>query len=190
MKDTARLTDHPRDGAFALLHIGPAHAATMGRFAPARWSADLKAFILHIDQADAIVRYLAIHDVAVADDRGRPDDSDRPHGPLPECAICQQPARRDHEPERCPNCGEPWTSVVFTETKGFDWRPDPRICSSCGTENRLAFPRCHSCGAELPALRPTALRPPAARPHLDDPQPIGEAIAEWIDGQQPDEEAS
>jgi len=196
---TARLTKHPSDPRFALLHIGPTHAQTMGRFAPARWAPDLKAFWVKDDQVDALVRFLGIQGITVADDRAMPvqgagrgcrvcgQTHEPATGPLPECSNpdCRQPANRYHPPTHCPACGQPWEAVIYAEGKSHDWRPDPRTCPNCGTKNLLAFAYCHTCGAELPALRPSAARPAESRPHLDNPQPIGEAITEWVEGQQP-----
>jgi len=182
MADTARLTRHPRDETSALLNIGPAHAKTMGLFAPARWASDLKAYLVNDENVDSLIRFLALQGVHVTDDRSRGGGDAL--GPLPECANCGQPAKRDREPEHCPDCGKPWQSVVFTQTRGFDWRPDPRTCTVCLTEQRGTFRFCQQCGAVMPD--PVhVVKPTPEREHLDDPQPIGEAVEEWVEQNHP-----
>lgn len=174
-----RLTSHGSDREVVLLHTPPDLAEQMGTFEPARWSPDLRAYLLHHEQIKALFRFARFHDLHVVDERRRDDSAPRP---LPvECASCGQPGRLTHPPTRCPSCGEPWRPVSPPGYSSIHHRTT-RPCPSCHEPQSGRFPYCASCGGRMPST-PTAnqhkaFRRPEAREHLGEPVPLADLVEE------------
>jgi hypothetical protein len=106
------------------LHTDPADSQTMGRFGPARWSPEARAYLLTLDVLPEFERFAGVHGLVIVDERTRAADAPPAtgsfRGPLPECRECGQPARRADAPylRTCPACQSPWVPVIHVD----DWR--------------------------------------------------------------------
>lgn len=180
MTTLIRLTRHPSDAEIVLAQTPPDWNAVMGRFAPARYAPDLRAYLIHRERIPAFARFVGIEGARLVDERTAP-----PSGPPtakrsgPECANCGQAGSSTNPPKMCPSCGQPWVEIYFHERIAEARRVE---CPRCGARNRGHFPFCAGCGGALTV--PTAVRPPAVVvPVTDrggDPKPLAAVVAETM----------
>lgn len=181
----AYLTSHTHDPNTLVLHTPPGLATDMGRFEPARYDAELRAYLVHTDHHDALHRFATSIGLHITDNRIRPPTAPGPPRPrMPECTHCAQPARHDTHPNRCPNCGQPWQPTYPPDHHaGHGVTQD---CPACGRTQHGRFAHCGRCGAAIPDEPPTRRRT-APRPTLPDPLPLAQTIddlAEHLDHDQ------
>lgn len=112
----------PADSDLVYLCTDPSMSAVMGGFGPARYvgrNPPVKdaGYVIHSDDLPRFTVYCANRSVRIVDTREReatPEPRRRPawaERPLPECRECGQPRARYAQPDRCPQCGEPWVEV-------------------------------------------------------------------------------
>lgn len=179
MTTLIRLMRHPSDAEIVLAQTPPDWNSVMGRFAPARYAPDLRAYLIHRERVPAFARFVGIEGGRLVDERvaapsGPP--TAKPSGP--ECANCGQPGSFEHPPKMCPSCGQPWTVVYIHERAAAARRVD---CPRCGAKNRGHFPFCAGCGGALSV--PAAVRAPAVVPVVGrggDPKALAEVVAETM----------
>ena len=175
------IRNHDRDPNLAYLDTPPTLASTMGRFRPARFVGERNgSYVVRLDQLATFERFSATSGIILLDKRGALA-IDRPYGrehPLPECALCGQPAKRGASFAYCPECGEEWHPVEPVPIADAESRTIE--CGSCGRRQTRGFAHCGHCGRELdpdpddpdPFLRR------GAGVKLDEPLPIAAIIQE------------
>lgn len=168
-----RITKHPHDADIVLLATPPEMNTDMGRFEPARYAPELRAYLIHRDTVEALRKFAKHVNAHVIDER-------RTEGArtlLHECGNCAQPGSTSRPPQFCPSCGEPWRPVTFEEQL-----PDAvhGTCSRCSNRQSGRFPRCSRCGGEM-TYEPRGKRVVLPRPKLADPMPLSEALQETLD---------
>jgi hypothetical protein len=172
-----RIKRHPTDRDVFLAHVSPDDAVTMGRFAPARFAHEHKAFLIHADLLGQFATFARVHHWKVVDERKGPQTQTHaiPQA-APECANCGQPARSTTQPKTCPACGQSWVPVVYRATvPGANRTP----CPKCSNKQTGRFKFCGRCGERMvypePSEVPDFIRP---RVKLSDPQPLGDAVSD------------
>lgn len=174
MTHLARLGSHPTDPQILVIHTPPDLATAMGNFGPARFSPDLRGYLVHQDHVQALYRWARSASVELVDERRRNGKATPGH----ECANCHQPGSVARPPRICPACGQPWTPITYAEAA-------PQVtateCLSCGHAQTGRFPFCASCGAKMTYTnaQPAQAKPviPATpRVTLQDPIPLGTAL--------------
>jgi hypothetical protein len=175
------IRNHDRDPNLAYLDTPPTLSSTMGRFRPARFvGARNGAYVVRLDQLAAFERFAATSGIVLLDKRGALA-TDRPYGrehPLPECALCGQPAKRGARFRYCPACGEEWHPIEPVPVADADALTIQ--CESCGRRQTRGFAHCGHCGVELdadPEDPDPFLRGPR-RERLDEPVAIGAVLQE------------
>lgn len=112
-----KIRRHLRHTGIVVVSVPEDGNALMGRFGPARLSPSDRGYLVPDEQVDALLRFLARHDVRVLDERDAPvtDTAPAKYDPLPECSSCGVPvARRLVDDLRdCPHCGIPWRPYRF-----------------------------------------------------------------------------
>jgi hypothetical protein len=179
-----RVRRHDRHGGLVLLDSAPQLAETMGRFPAARYVGHRRgAYELPTALLGDLEAFARVHDVLLIDDRDAPEpaaSSTRVVGharPVPECAACGQPARRDRQPDHCPACGATWRAL---EHQAHVEAEDREQCARCLAMQPHGFDYCQRCGTALThQARPPAVVA-APRQHLTDPLPIGAAVDELL----------
>lgn len=174
MTEVARIVRHPSDRDVVLLHTPHGLSNDMGRFAPARYSQEHRAYVLHNEHIPALYRFARTISLHVVDER-RATAGYRTQ-PV-ECASCQQPGSLGKPPKVCPSCGETWVPVpppIKEEAKG---RTE---CGKCRHRQDGRFPFCSSCGARM-TYRPAAAAPALVVPlderrKLRDPEPLARTL--------------
>lgn len=180
MSTIIRLTRHPNDPLVLLAHTPPEWSTAMGRFAPARWAAEHRAYLVHRELAHAFANFVRIEGGRVVD-----ESRATPAGPTvsgsrvagPECANCGQPGSTSSRLKVCPACGQPWVPVIH-QSAAIGAARTP--CPSCGHKQAGRFPHCGRCGTAMVYPEPRSRPPvvPATRQRLDDPQPLAAVISE------------
>lgn len=171
MTEIARVTRHPVDRDIVLLHPPPDMFNEFGRFGPARYSQDHKAFLLHNEHIPALYRFARTISLHVVDERVKSSPGSRTQ-PV-ECSFCQQPGSMGRPPKSCPACGEPWVPTpppVSEESKGR------YECASCHHRQGGRFPFCASCGAKMTYHRPEPRQAVEPRRRLKDPEPLSASV--------------
>jgi len=184
-----RIRLHAEQPSMVLLDTAPQLADTMGRFPAARYvGARRGAYALPAALLDELATFARVHDVLLIDERASAatDTGSRVVGharPLPECASCGQPARRDRQPEHCPACGSKWRAV---EHEPYSENESREQCARCLARQPYGFDYCQRCGTPIDhdtqPGRPVPI-PDAPRVQLDDPLPIGAAVDELLAAQ-------
>lgn len=177
-----RITTHTTRGVL-VAHTPPAMAELMGKFEPARRSAESGGYLLPAKMLEQFLRFLDFHDVAHVDERteAKPE-VEKFVGPLPECAECGQPASRQAalSLNRCPACGAVWRPVVHNPEQGG--LVAPRVeCPVCGRRQKAGFAFCGGCGtpaAAAPRGAPRPVLPEVERERLEEPMTVGQVMAE------------
>jgi hypothetical protein len=172
-----RIRLHPDDPRLVLLDTPPQLATTMGRFEPARFVGMRNgAYMLPADLLDSLTTFARHHDVLLTDERATSTTgSERgrvvgPARPLPQCANCAQPTRRDHQPAYCASCGHPWQPI---EHQGHAGDRDREHCTTCGATQSPGFGYCQRCGTTMTHTPAPPPMPATPRKRLEDPLPIG-----------------
>lgn len=122
MSHLVTMRQDPREPDFIYLCTDPGMASVMGGFGPARYVGNAPpvkdaSYVIQRDDLPRFVVYCANRSVRILDRREAETSSarrDRPpwaERPLPECRECGQPRARYAQPDRCPQCGEPWVEV-------------------------------------------------------------------------------
>jgi hypothetical protein len=177
VSDLIRLTAHPADENVVVLDV-PQHLNPRMRQLPARLSTELHGFLLHVDALPALANWARHNHVHVADDRGvhgkQPTPTAGSRRSAPECASCAQPAPMSRPTKVCPACGEPWKPVVFRLSNNEASRT---ACPSCKHEQTGRFAFCERCGTRMAYDKPVP-RFTTQREHLDQPQSLGDALAD------------
>jgi hypothetical protein len=186
-----RVRLHPDDERLVMLDTPPQLAQTMGRFEPARF-VGLRggAYVMPTDMLDHFASFARLHDVLLIDERSSVATDTGSGGrvvgharPLPECAQCGQPARRDRQPDYCPSCGWTWAAVEHEPYREDEQREQ---CTRCLARQPFGFEFCQRCGTEIDhAVQPGRVVPVADAPRvqLEDPLPIGAAVDELLQQQ-------
>jgi len=174
------IRDHPDRPDLVLLDTPPELAPIMGRFQPARYAGLAHgAYILPVDQLGNLETFTRANHLGTIDDRGRdPRTTPTPGAlnPLPECATCGQPSKRERPVRYCPACGALWHPVYPRQLT----RELAEItCQTCSTVQRSGFPRCLNCGELLPN-EPKPRQTLATRQQLADPLPLAVTIDETL----------
>lgn len=168
-----RITRHPHDPDIVMLNTPPDMSQEMGRFQPARYAPELRAYLTHRDTIDALHRFAKHADAHVVDERRAEGAQTLAH----ECRHCQQPGSTTRPPAFCPACGEPWEPVTFEEQSPGAVHG---TCSRCGERQSGRFPRCSRCGGQMtyePRGKPLVL----PRTKLEDPMPLSQALEETVE---------
>lgn len=177
-----RINRHPRDTDIIMLATPPDLAEQMGRFEPARYSRDDRAYLIHRNDLDPFKRYAKHIGAHVIDER-------RPTGPkrdAHECGNCGQPGSTERAPRYCPSCGQDWQPVTYEDVSPTVSRG---TCVACGHMQGARFPHCSRCGGQMSYPEaPTRLVIPRAK--LEDPMPLGDVLAETVDQLAPTEETA
>lgn len=177
-----RIENHPTDGEYLVLHTPPEFAHAMGRFAAARRSRKLNAYVIRADLLDQLRTFARHENASILDERDRGEEAFS--GPLPECRSCGMPARRKASQmlNRCVWCGDAWHPVIV-ETPGFTTVLRHQ-CEACGHRQGVAGRFCGDCGAQMPLWPPPDLAQRHAAEHAkaaaararQDPLPIGNLL--------------
>lgn len=171
MTELARITKHPTDRDVVLVHMPYELRNEMGRFLPARYSSEHKAYIMHGEHIAAFYRFARTISLHVTDERRVTAG----YRTMPvECESCGQGGSLRRPPKMCPACGQPWTPSnppVKEEALGR------HECPSCRHRQRGRFPFCAECGGRMDYTRDTGdarvVPLDQSRPRLRDPIPLG-----------------
>ena len=174
MTEIARITRHPVDRDVVLLVPPPDMFNEFGRFGPARYSQEHRAFLLHHEHIPALYRFARTISLHVVDERVKSAPGNRT---LPvECSFCQQPGSMGKPPKTCPACGEPWVPTpppVKEEAKGR------HECGKCRHRQGGRFPYCASCGEPMRYPKPSPRPVVEARPRLREPVSLESELARY-----------
>jgi hypothetical protein len=118
----ATLRLHPTDPNLVILAVPADLNSTIGRFEPARLSTQHKGYLVHNDHLDALGRFLALQNVAVADER----------------ALASQPTTTPAAWTRRPNMVLKCFACGYTQRDGPYGTCQAEECGNCNT--------CHNCG--------------------------------------------
>lgn len=166
-----RLSTHPTDPDIVVLNTPPDLAQQMGRFEPARYDPDRRAYLAHRDTLDALASFARTVNAHVVDERRKPAGTN----PIHECGECGQPGSAAHPPRYCPACGSDWRPVTIEDIQ-------PTVaygtCRGCGRQQIRRFPHCTHCGGAMAYATPE--KRVIARPKRANPIPLGEALAETM----------
>lgn len=171
---TATISSHPSDENILMLRTPHDHAAEMGRFEPARYDSTSRAYLVHVDHLEPLRRFAKRIGMYLVDQRAQAEGE---RTLMPECRNCGQPAKLGHEPIRCPDCGEVWSSRFMD---GLDNRRGLTQTCPIGHTQLGAFPYCGTCGARIPPPEKTG-PPVVLRQQLADPKPLAEVVVETVD---------
>lgn len=183
-----RIAKHKTVPTIAVVTAGPELAAEMGRFAFARWQAQHKAFWVEEQHLETMTRILSRDGHTVIDER-HTGTEEKFSGPLPECRSCGAPASRKASLtlNGCTACGDVWHPVQYQAPGSVSTRAE---CPACSHRQGAGANFCGNCRAKMPPWPPplvgdavdkhVALAAAAAahRTVLQDPLPIGQAIAD------------
>lgn len=183
---TAVIKKHPSTDDVVLVELPPDLLATIKSQVdapPMWWPPNRKAWQIHVDAVEVLIRILTRTGVVLVDER-EPDASvstgPMRHRPLPECRNCQTPVRRGSQPAYCAGCGQPADLLELTVDEVTGARASSE-CFRCGRTQPGAFPFCTKCGATMPSREAMTVRAPRstpARPQLEDPVAVGEAMSQ------------
>jgi len=180
-----RIENHPTERDYLLAFTPPEMAHTMGRFGAANRSKKLNAYVVRAEHLDQLRTFARHEGASVLDERDAPDVK-KYSGPLPECRSCGAPASRKASMalNGCTKCGDVWHPVAYEAPGSVNTRVECRVC---GHRQGIGGRFCGNCRAAMPPWPPpgdvdahVALARKAAggRDVLQDPLPVGQAIAE------------
>lgn len=144
MSSIIRVTRHPSDPDVVLVHTPPGLANELGRFEPARYAAEHRAYVMHGDHMAALYRFARTITCHVVDERVTRGSG--PGTPPRECAGCGQPGSMGKPPKVCPACGVGW---VPTPPPVTAVRAPMTECRACGHRQTGRFPFCSACGGQM-----------------------------------------
>lgn len=173
MTEVARIVRHPSDRDVVLLHVPIRMNNELGRFEPARFSEQHRAFVLHNEHIPALYRFARTISLHVVDER-RAVAGYRTQ-PM-ECSNCHQPGSLGRPPKVCPSCGQTWVPVpppIKEEARG---RTE---CEKCRHRQDGRFPFCSSCGARMTykAAAPAPVIELESRRKLREPEALAVTLA-------------
>lgn len=176
MTQTATLHAHPSDPDILVLKTPHELASEMGRAAFARYDADMRAYLLHIDHLDALRKFAKMVNLYLIDQRQAPPGEQTR---APECKHCGQPAALMSQPNRCPACGKPWDPVFVGSDNPLS--PLKKACVRCDHRQLRSFAYCSQCGEVMPPDEDVLVRRlPIPRTNLADPMPLSDAVREVV----------
>lgn len=174
MTTTATINAHPTDPDIIVLRTPPDMASEMGRFAPARYDPQTRAYILLAEHVDALRKFATRSGIHIVDQRQAPPG---PRTQMPECTNCGQPAKLNAQPDWCPACGERWKPMFAEGHNGSGVRLE---CRACGHRQTTAFRWCGKCGAAMPEPPKGGKPLTLDRPKLTAPKPLAQTIVETL----------
>lgn len=182
---TLTIHEHPATPDQVIVRCGNDGNELMGRLGCARLSAEHRGYMLAAEHLPLLRRLASSGKATLLDQRsGGTAIPGHVVDPLPECASCGIPRRRNvvgpdgvvtpvSPPRFCANCGDAWVD--------HHHRPDREAlakgaCPRCGHPQPAGYRHCARCGVAMATVVPA----PIAEPMFDDsraPVTAGEALA-------------
>jgi hypothetical protein len=170
---------HPSDPDLVVVQCGEDGNAVMGRLGSARLVPQFRGYVVAAAHLPQLRKLVDRAGGTLTDGRhGDRGDTGTTPDPLPECADCGTPRRRNRvtadgtvtpvpAPRFCPDCGAPWVDRHY---RAPGTAASQRIvCARCGHQQAASsYRRCTGCGELLDAQK----RPIVEEPTFDDSRDI------------------